>query len=395
MATARLYLDTARLGQMCSSSQLAIQDFAKLSGEVALTLYGKNFLMDGFSAVPQTIAPRYRGLLPWRGMEGLKRSLLQLVNAPNVHRCLFASRSLTLLRAAARVAATHCRCLMVPDLNWPPYASELKAVLKETKRHVVEPSLRQIILQESWNESDLSSVLCNQFVASGCDAVLLPAVTHDGIRLPLTGLLKELRRSGCRFVLIDACQQLTHTPETDWMSQADLVVTGVHKWLRAGLPFGVAFAKASIAEEIARQCCDDPLAAFTTSEHEPARVMETVNVWPLISCAAAVGEKLREPRSATEVFQTRLANADRLIAAISPSQWRPVRSAASMQSGILVLRAKAADSRAPEWRNYLEQQAIDVSSLDGTHLRFSLPGRPFLSSELRRLAEALTIPVPH
>jgi hypothetical protein len=44
---ARLYLDTARLGLMSASAQLAARDFARLAGEGVSTLYFQNVLRGG------------------------------------------------------------------------------------------------------------------------------------------------------------------------------------------------------------------------------------------------------------------------------------------------------------------------------------------------------------
>ena len=102
-AAAELYLDTARLGRMSRSAQWAVRDFARLAGEAALTLYGKNFLFDGYEILPERIKRRCDGLRSWRGVESLKRELLTLVNARPDRDCVLASRSLTILQLSAQL----------------------------------------------------------------------------------------------------------------------------------------------------------------------------------------------------------------------------------------------------------------------------------------------------
>ena len=96
-AAAELYLDTARLGRMKRSAQRAVSDFARLASEVPLTLYGRNFLLDGVDALPGNVRRRLPGLNRWSGVAGLKRDLLGLAGGPNDRDCILASRSMILL----------------------------------------------------------------------------------------------------------------------------------------------------------------------------------------------------------------------------------------------------------------------------------------------------------
>jgi selenocysteine lyase/cysteine desulfurase len=390
-ATARLYLDTARLGQMRRSSQLAVRDFAKLSGEVALTLYGTNFLADGIDALPRALARRFPGLHSWRGMDGVQQDLLTLFGVSSQRHCLLASRSLHLVRAGAELLSRACRRVFLPDLNWSPYVTEVQRVLRSRGRTTVRRPFREQVFAEAWTEQELMQYMEKAFRTAACDGVLLPATTHDGIRLPVDPLLNRLRKLGCRFAIVDACQHLGHVPGSCGAEAADLVIAGVHKWMRAGLPLGVAIASDNVRDSLLTLCRDDPLFAFTTPESDAASVMETVNVWPLLACAAAVSSALDARSNVATRFQQRLANVEAFSQTLSPCNWRPLSTHLTLQSGILLLRYAGRQSSpdAARWRNLLAQRQIDVSSLDDNTLRLSLPAHPLTASQLARLGRLL------
>ena len=80
MAT-RLYLDTARMGQMSPGAQRAQIDFIRLAGEEAGSLHFDEFLRNGFPAWPPSLQDRYPALQSWGGIGTLKKDLKQLAGA--------------------------------------------------------------------------------------------------------------------------------------------------------------------------------------------------------------------------------------------------------------------------------------------------------------------------
>jgi hypothetical protein len=208
--------------------------------------------------------------------------------------------------------------------------------------------------------------------------------------LPIAGILARLRRHGCRFAIVDACQQIGHVP-SDGLCAADLVIAGVHKWVGAGLPMGVALAPADVARKCQSLCRDDPLIAFTTSDGRAERIQETVNVWPLLSSHAAFDELLNLQPPLTLTLAARQANADRLMAQLPGRHWTAVAVSPTLQSGIVLLRPRrsAHNLSACESRRRLEGQGIDVTALPGNLLRVSLPEKAFSVSQLRRLRVAM------
>src|SRR5438105_4066838 len=105
---ARLYLDTARLGLMSPSAQLAARDFARLAGEGVSTLYFQRFLRRGFLALEPRLRRQLRGLSCWPGIAGLHGQVRQLVRPPQGAPILLASRTTALVRRGCGLLATHC-----------------------------------------------------------------------------------------------------------------------------------------------------------------------------------------------------------------------------------------------------------------------------------------------
>lgn len=141
-AAAAIYLDTARLGRMKRCAQWAVRDFARLAGEAALTLYGTNFLFDGFDVLPARLKRKCPRLQSWGGVEDLKRELLALVAAPPECGCVLAGRSLTLLRLGAQQLACRAKRVLIPDLVWPPYAAVVSEMVKQQGGKTVGIRLR-------------------------------------------------------------------------------------------------------------------------------------------------------------------------------------------------------------------------------------------------------------
>jgi hypothetical protein len=140
---------------------------------------------------------------------------------------------------------------------------------------------------------------------NGCDGLFLPAVDHLGVRIPVRAIVEQIRNtSHLQFVLVDAAQAFCQVPIDDSLAVADFVVTGCHKWMRAGQPMGVGFfgrngTQQFIRETLQESCgngCDlDPLLIFT-EQLDGGQLnghSETVNLAPLFSASAAAVEQLR------------------------------------------------------------------------------------------------------
>ena len=113
-----VYLDTARLGQMCPEAQAADRYFARLAGEEGGSLYFERFLRGGFfRGFSFKRRKRFRNLSAWRGLAILKRDLSTLLSLSHGSKVLLASRSAQLVQLAARLLCKCCR-----NIRWYRYA---------------------------------------------------------------------------------------------------------------------------------------------------------------------------------------------------------------------------------------------------------------------------------
>lgn len=169
---------------------------------------------------------------------------------------------------------------------------------------------------------------------------------------------------------------------------ADFVVAGVHKWLGAGLPLGVGFGRHELIAEM-RRANDDPLLALTSRNRSGARaVAETANVWPLISCRAAVAELRPAAVRLTRSFAVQLQNAEAVVEVLARSAWQSQMVDASVQSGILLARHREglrSGRDAELWRRHFHSLGIELTSYPGPLVRISMPGRRFAEREFARL----------
>lgn len=300
-----LYLDTARLGQTLPAARDAQIDFVRLTAEEPSTLYFEEFLKHGYNAWPNCYQSRFSALKTWGGVRALKQSLHQLAGASEDWSVLLASRSLSLVQLAARRMFQICRHVLTTDLSWPTYQDAVSRQALAAGAQITTVPLRDAIFGERWTAADVASFLAGLCAENGCDGLFLPAVDHLGVRIPVRAIVEQIRNtSHLQFVLVDAAQAFCQVPIDDSLAVADFVVTGCHKWMRAGQPMGVGL----FGQTGTRQCISntlqensgdgydlDPLLVFT-EQLDGGQLnghSETVNLAPLFSASAAAVEQLR------------------------------------------------------------------------------------------------------
>src|SRR5690606_30876939 len=145
----------------------------------------------------------FPGLRTWHGVTGLKQSLRRLAQAPDDSHVLLAGRSLSLVHLASSCMFRVCRNVLTTDLSWPTYEKVLEAKARRTRNRIMAVPLRDEILNRGWTVDDVAAYLANAFVEHRCDGLFLPAVDHLGIRLPIRGIIEQIReRSELRFCFI-------------------------------------------------------------------------------------------------------------------------------------------------------------------------------------------------
>ncbi len=382
-----LYLDTARLGQMCPEAQRADRDFAQLAGEEAGSLYYDDFLRSGFFSLPPPLRGRYPGLTDWSGVPSLKSRIKIALGLPRRRPLLLANRSAVLVRLACRALCRRCENILVTDMLWPAYRAVLEDECRRQRRTVTTVRLEQAILRDGISQTELIDSVLEAYSHNNCDGLCLSAVTCRGVRLPVPELVTAVSRvRQPTFVVADAAQAVNHMPLGLTAPHCDFLVAGCHKWLRAYHPMGLGFSGrpradrvlAEVSQEMAEQGqLDDPLLSFTW-ELENGRCeafSETVNLAPLFTTAAAIARLWHSRHGRSQEFDRQIANTDRVAELTDATTWQPVRPDQSMRSGILLLQAKAKDARtAPPdtLRDRFRRQGIAISAYEGGLVRASL-----------------------
>jgi len=122
---------------------------------------------------------------------------------------------------------------------------------------------------------------------------------------------------------------------------------------------------------------DDPLLKFT-AQLETDRLdgfSETVSLAPMFTAAAAVRAMIRSDRTKQAELAAQLDNADRAAEQGEGAAWRPVRLSVPPRTGILLLQAADAQTRAAPSNRLRERflsSGIAVTTYDGGLVRASL-----------------------
>ena len=404
-----LYLDAARMGRMAPTAQLAMQDFVRVAGEEGCTLYFERFFKDGFSALPADLQARLPGLNLWGGVAELKAVLAAFVGLSRVCRPYLAGRSTNLMKLAARFLFRGGKRILTTDLTWPSYAKILKHERTRANGRIDRLPVRAAIFGREISGPELVDMVVNRFVATNCAGVFLPAMSHDGIRLPIAELIHAFRKCDqSAFIVVDGSQALGHVPVDLSKTPCDFYLGGCHKWLGSPLPLGIAFCpnpatRPQIDHEfsglIAHGRLDDPLLAFLQSIEagKHRRFTETVNLSPLFACRGALEDHAGNGAVAT-LFARRQANAN-LVRRIAPmTGWTALVPDEEFRSACVLLRTISSPVRVrcpSSLRERFHERGIALTCYDGGIVRLAMPSVPLSANEVGRLIQALALVNPH
>ena len=70
--------------------------------------------------------------------------------------------------------------------------------------------VRDAVFRDAVPADELIARLAALYRRRSCDGLFLSAVSYEGVRLPVAGLLKALEHAGPRLVVIDGAQALGH-----------------------------------------------------------------------------------------------------------------------------------------------------------------------------------------
>jgi hypothetical protein len=394
---ARLYLDTARLGLMSPGAQLAARDFARLAGEGVSTLYFQNLLCGGDRSVDSGSLRLLPGIAEWPGIGGLSQLFREFVGLPKRAPVLFAGRSTSLMRFAARQLWTRCQRPLVPDTAWPPYLKILEEERVQRGGVLIPFPIRELVLRGQIDSTHLVSRLAQAYGQHHCDGLFLAAISHDGVRVPVVPLLAAIRRRiDLRLAVIDGAQELAHAPVNLAAARCDIYLAGCHKWLGAHQALGIAFLGNSqsatgiqdaLVADYQDSQGDDPLLRFLLhlDGQEVDDAPETVNLAPLFTAWGALLDCNRRHVSEAHRFAVRQKNAARVASIASQCGWSPRLPHRSLRTGIFLLQStRETDCRLParEQELALAKQGVMATGLGGGLIRLALPDRRLTVAEL-------------
>lgn len=399
-----LYLDTARLGQMSPGAVKALSDFVRLTAEEPSGLYFERFLRDGHAALPDCYSQRFRSLKCWRGISGLKQSLVRLADsAPDCH-VLLANRSTQLMELAALAQFRLCRRVLTTDLNWPAYQEILRREAVRTGGSVEVVPLRRRLLFDRICMTELIRTVAAEYHCRGCDGLFLPAVDNLGVRLPIRSIVRLIEsRRMIRFVAVDGAQAIGHLPLGELSDVCDLLVAGCHKWLRAYLPMGLAFVarprsshfiEQTVTAALRSRRIDDPLLRFVRQieAENTDGYSETTNISSLLSCVGALADMEQSTSTVDERKMIRNSNAQRIFEVIRRTQWTPLLPDAGLRSGVVLLQSRryAVRQAATEAiRDAFQVAGVSLSSYEVGLIRLSMPDEPITDQALEQICDAL------
>ncbi|REJ87056.1 MAG: aminotransferase class V-fold PLP-dependent enzyme [Planctomycetota bacterium] len=398
----RLYLDTARLGLIRPSAQQIQIDFIRFVAEEAGSMYFEQLLESGPEDWPKSLSDRFPTLAAWKGIAHLKCRLKQLAGASSDTRVLLANRSAQLMSLAAELLFRPCRNVLTTDLSWPNYQRILMHRSNRAGNYVTRVPIRTLILDDGISSSELVSLLIRHYVDRRCDGLFLPAVDYLGVRLPISDIVREMRRiADVRFVVIDGAQALGHVPVNLEEYDCDFFISGCHKWLRAYNPMGIGFSgnprsadyvNETVHRMLMNQWLNDPLLRMTEEAEvgEKSRFGETVNLTPLFTCQAAVDDLLCQGRLSADVAQ-QLDSADRLSNMAPEAGWKPLAPQNDLRTGICLLKPASygVDRLSPgNLRERFHQNGIALTAYRRGLIRLSMPSTPWTEVQWKTLVTA-------
>lgn len=384
---------------------MAIQmDYLRFSSEAGSSLRLRNLLSEGSGAWPEAWQRRYPALTKWQGIEALKMRLSEIVGAARSSSVLLANRPHALMLLCAHLLVRSSPCILTTDLGWLPFQAILYEVAKKYERRIVRVRLRRLI-RGGGDASAATEALTWAYQLSQATALFLPAISHDGIQLPVRHITNELKKvRELRFVAIDGAQHLAHGVTTYCEMDCDFYLAGTHKWLRSLYPLGVAVfghprSKEQVETAKAELCrlgiLTDPLIHFASQLEGKAcdEVTETMNLSGLLSACGGALDAV-PPAARKTHFQTQLKNAADVCEGTESEGWRPLHLASDLRSGIQLLRPPVeSGANLKCLQRHFERKELIATTYPTGIVRLSLPGRPLQSDVLERIHRAFCLPV--
>jgi selenocysteine lyase/cysteine desulfurase len=396
-----VYLDTARLGRI-SPGALAIQtDYLRFSAKYGSSSALQHLLLRGGAEWAPQLRQAFPALSSWQGVEALQKRICRVAGADKKSRVMLAGRSQSLMELASYLLLRNSEVVVTVDLAWPPYLATVRQVAEKIGREVIEVPLRDGIHRGDDEQAIIAKIVA-AFRNAPSASLLLPAISHDGVRLPVGEIAAAMRAVGeLRFVVVDGAQHLAHgdTPVSEM--ECDFYLAGTHKWLRSLAPLGVGIYGHARSRDIIENTVvelskaglfADPLLRFTTQLQSLRLddVSETCNVSALFSAHGAAGTA-HSSEYRPESLAVQLKNVDEVSLLAKECDWRVMRPSHRLRSGIIILRPpKRSIWDCERLRQHLDQHQVIATTYDDLAVRLSMPRRPLARLELDVIRKLFT-----
>lgn len=373
---------------------MAIQtDHLRFSAEQGSSHALRDLLAGGGQSCPEQWQQDFPFLAKWHGIPAFKKCLRKIVGADESCSVMLANRPHALMLLAAHLLVRSSTCILTTDLAWPPFQKTLSQVAEKSRRRIVYVRLRHLI-QGGGDAEAVTQTIAKAYQSFDATALFLPAITHDGIQLPLGQIAKRIRKEReLRFFAVDGAQHLAHGVMTFSEMDCDFYLAGTHKWLRSLYPLGVAIYRHRGTSELVETTRDelrslgvltDPLVFFASQleGQKCDEVTETINLSGLLSAygAALDAKPAKERRS---LFSDQLANAAAVSVRAKDHGWRRQRHSDDVCTGIQMLRPPSSwTSDSSKLQRHFEQRGIVATTYQNGAVRLSFPQCPLAQDDL-------------
>jgi len=385
-----LYLDTARLGQISSSAKRALNAALEFNKAYGAAAYFDDLLYGGSSAHEDP--HEFDGLSSWHGLNQFKQEIKRNLFGDDSGGIVFANRTASLMSLASKMLFARCRNVLVTDLNWNSFNPILNASIPNTTCRTSEVRIRDLILIKGASVEEVIQLLLTEYSNKGCDGLFLPAISHDGIQLPVKAIVEAIKANAkLRFSVVDAAQAINHV-DIGWARETvDFVFGGTHKWLRSYEPmalgyFGIPSSMSFVSDSIGREIKSNPLAdsLMRISQSTNSQIEETVNLCPLFAASGALKDMesskgVSGSNQVSTIFQDVAARAG----------WNCILPSFEFQSRILLLnQPRLQEAKSGDIRKALGRFGVAVTDYSGGICRISLP-KTIDVTQVKQLQHAL------
>lgn len=397
LETQCLYLDSAKMGQMSETACEASKQILDFAREVGCGSEIGRLIAHGFDAISSARQSQFPSLSCWKGLRGFQRDIKALIGQPQDLDCYTYGEPYRNLRMAYASMFRNSKRVLVTDLIWPPYLSELLKAAKARNVEVVVCTLRPTLTRMKASAIDIRELIISSFQQNRCDGLLISHVTFLGCVMPVAEVISRIRSfSSESFVIVDGAQAIGQIPVNVLELDCDVYLSSTQKWIGSYLPLRMAHVCRFESSDIVRSTYlelnrkdrnKDSLNEFCANAEKSCfkSYGETVSLTQLFAASGAIHDLKSKFGSIAGRLTSLKCNLNR----VRPELGHRFHSIYDLdevcEAGILALDT-ANETASCSLR--LSQNGIYASSFPGT-LRLSMPIEPITNSQIELIRNAI------